>query len=79
MSTTEKGGKGVNLTPYGKQIKIRLIELDKPQTWLIEQVRERTGLYCDSSLLYKLSTGQLNVPKIRAAVDEILGLEEKGA
>lgn len=69
----------MNLTPYGKKVKIRLIELDKPQTWLIEQVKERTGLYCDSSLLYKLSTGQLNVPKIRAAVDEILGLEEKGA
>lgn len=67
----------MNLTPYGKAIKKRLIDLDKPQTWLIEQVKERTGQYCDSSLLYKLSTGLLNVPKIRAAVNEILGLEEK--
>ena len=67
----------MNLTPYGKAIKIRLIELDKPQTWLIEQVKELTGQYCDSSLLYKLSTGQLNVPKIRAAVNQVLGLEEQ--
>ena len=67
----------MNLTPYGKAIKIRLIELDKPQTWLIEQVKERTGQYCDSILLYKLSTGQLNVPKIRAAVNQILDLDEK--
>ncbi len=67
----------MNLTPYGKAIKKRLIDLDKPQTWLIEQVKERTGQYCDSSLLYKLSTGQLNVPKIRAAVNQILGLDEK--
>ena len=67
----------MNLTPYGKAIKKRLIDLDKPQTWLIKQVRERTGQYCDSSLLYKLSTGQLNVPKIRTAVNEILGLNEQ--
>ncbi len=67
----------MNLTPYGKAIKKRLIDLDKPQTWLIEQVKERTEMYCDSSLLYKLSTGQLNVPKIRTAVNEILGLNEQ--
>ena len=67
----------MNLTPYGKAIKIRLIELDKPQTWLIEQVKELTGQYCDSSLLRKLSTGQLNVPKIRAAINQVLGLEDQ--
>lgn len=67
----------MKLTPYGKAVKKRLIDLDKPQTWLIEQVKERTEMYCDSSLLYKLSTGQLNVPKIRTAVNEILGLNEQ--
>ena len=67
----------MNLTPYGKANKKRLIDLDRPQTWLVEQVKERTGQYCDSSLLYKLSTGQLNVPKIRAAVNQILDLDER--
>ena len=44
---------------FGKAVKIRLIELDKTQDWLIEQVRERTGDYFDSSYLYRLLAGKL--------------------
>ena len=45
------------LTPFGKDIKRRLVDLDRNQTWLMEEVRKRTGLYFDSSYLYKITTG----------------------
>lgn len=62
-------------TPFGKAIKHALIDLNRPQSWLIQRVREETGLYCDSSYMYKIQTGQLSTPSIVGAVCEILGLE----
>lgn len=62
------------MTDYEKQVKHRLIDLERNQTWLMEEVRKATGMYCDSSLLHKLYAGKINVPKIKAAVDNILGL-----
>ena len=45
---------------FGKAVKIRLIEMDKDQNWLIEQVKERTGGdYFDSSYLHRLLAGKL--------------------
>ena len=61
---------------FGKSIKMRLIELDKSQVWLIEQVKEKTGLYFDDSYLYKIITGTLATPKIVTAIREILDLGE---
>lgn len=66
-----------NLTLFGKECKKRLIDLDKPQTWLIEQVRAATGLYFDDSYLYKIQTGQLSTPKIVAAIKEILEMPQQ--
>lgn len=59
---------------YGKEIKKRLIDLGRTQTWLIERVREKTGLYFDDSYLYKIQTGKLSTPSIVAAINEILNL-----
>lgn len=64
------------ITEFGKDIKRRLIDLDKNQKWLIERVRERTGLYCDSSYIYKIMTGTLATPSIVCAIREILGIKE---
>jgi len=64
------------LTPFGKEIKKRLVDIERPQVWLIEQVRERTGLYFDRSYMYKIQTGQLTTPKITQAIREILNLPE---
>lgn len=61
-------------TEFGKAIGKRLIDMEKNQNWLIEQVRERTGLYFDSSYLHKIKTGKLATPKIVAAIRSILGL-----
>lgn len=63
-------------TPFGKAIKKRLIDLDKPQKWLIEQVRENTGLYFDDSYLHKIVTGKLATPRIVDAITEILGIPD---
>lgn len=63
-------------TEFGKTIEKKLIDLERPQNWLIEQVRAQTGLYFDSSYLYKIKTGKLATPKIVRAIREILGLEE---
>ena len=63
-------------TEFGKTIEKKLIDLERPQNWLIEQVRAQTGLYFDSSYLYKIKTGKLATPKIVRAIREILGLDE---
>lgn len=67
---------------FGKAVKIRLVELDKDQNWLIEQVKERTGDYFDSSYLYRLMAGKLpggtgwnGKPGKAEVIREILGLE----
>lgn len=65
------------LTPFGKQIKKRLIDIDRTQAWLIEQVRGVTGLYFDRSYMYKIQTGQLSTPKIVRAIQDILELPEQ--
>lgn len=66
------------LTAFGKDIGKRLIDLNKPQTWLIGEVQSKTGLYFDDSYMYKIKTGQLATPKIVRAIREILDLPEQG-
>ena len=71
-------------TDFGKAVKIRLIELDQTQEWLIEQVKERTGDYFDSSYLHRLlsgktpgDTGWNGKPGKAEVIREILGLNEE--
>ncbi|MBQ7767588.1 MAG: XRE family transcriptional regulator [Oscillospiraceae bacterium] len=63
-------------TPFGKEVKKRLVDLEQKQAWLIEQVKERTGLFFDGSYLYKVMTGQLNTPNIVQAIREILDIPD---
>ena len=69
---------------FGKQVKIRLIELDKTQEWLINQVKEKTGDFFDSSYLHRILSGKLPAengrngkPGKAAVIREILGLSEE--
>ena len=64
------------LSEFGKDISKRLIDLSKPQTWLIEEVRNKTGLYFDDSYMYKIKTGQLSTPKIVQTICEILDIQD---
>lgn len=66
------------LTPFGKSIKHALIDQNRSQSWLVEQVREKTGLYFDNSYMYKIQTGQLATPSIVGAICEVLGLDRPG-
>lgn len=60
---------------FGKQVKYRLIDLGKTQTWLQKLITEKTGLFMDSSYMYKILTGRSNAPKVVRAICEILEIE----
>ena len=69
---------------FGKAVKIRLIELEKSQEWLIEQVKERTGTFFDSSYLHRILAGKLAAergndgkPGKAEVIREILGMNEE--
>ena len=64
------------ITPFGKSVKHRLLDIDKDQNWLIEQVKKETDLYFDRSYLHKIMTGKLNTPNIKKAIIEILDIQE---
>ena len=61
---------------FGKAVKKRLIDLDKDQSWLIEQVKAKTGLHFDGGYLWKINAGVIATPSIVTAIREILGIEE---
>lgn len=63
-------------TPFGLCVKTKLLRMGKSQRWLEEEVAVRSGLYVDSSYLYKILTGQRNAPKIVQTITEILELPE---
>ena len=63
-------------TDYGKKVRIRLVELDKSQSWLIDRVKEKTGMFVDSSVLNKVLTNRLNSEPIINAINEILDFKE---
>lgn len=65
------------ITDYGKSVKKRLIDLGQSQAWLIDQIKERTGLFCDNSYLYKIFIGERNTATIVTAINEILDLPEQ--
>ena len=61
---------------FFKKVKYRLIDLEKTQKWLEQEITKKTGLFVDSSYLNKIYNGDRNAPKIRAAICEILEIEE---
>ena len=65
-----------SLSPFGKEIKKKLVDMDKNQSWLQEQVTEKTGLYFDCSYLNKIMTGKRHTPKIVQSIREILDIPE---
>ncbi len=62
------------LTEFGKEIKLELMMRNQTQEWLIQQVRGRSGMYVDSSILYKIMVGERNSPKIKQHICEVLGM-----
>jgi hypothetical protein len=65
-------------TDFGLCVKTELLRKGKNQRWLEESISEKTGLYVDNGLMYKILTGQRNAPKIVSAICETLGISEPG-
>ena len=63
------------LSKFGKRVKIQLVKKNKSQAWLIEEVKNRTGLYFDTSYMSKIQTGKKETPKIVQAIKEILEIK----
>ena len=61
---------------FKKTVLKKLVDLDKNQKWLLSEIHEKTGLYCDNSYLNKILSGQRAAPKIVSAIKEILDLKE---
>lgn len=64
-----------NATPYGELVQYKLIQKKRTQGWLIEELRQRTGMYVDRSNLNKILTGVYRSEKIIAAINEILDIK----
>ena len=65
------------LTPYGIKVNVRLLEMGKKQTWLIEKIQELLpSRYIDSSFINRVLTGQTNSPEVIASINEILCIDE---
>ena len=64
------------LCDFGKEVKKRLVDIDKNQEWLIAQVKADTSLYFDSAYLYKILVGKIATPKIVSSIRKILCLED---
>lgn len=63
---------------FGKRIKKKLIDLDRNQNWLMEQVRERTGgMFIDSAYLQKILSGERSPQKIVDSICEILEIDKE--
>ena len=63
-----------SMTDFGKTVKIRLIEIGKPQKWLVDEVKTRTNLYFDDSYLHRITHGKYENPKIVEAIKQILDI-----
>ena len=46
------------ITPFAISAKQSLVNLNKPQIWLENEIANDTGLYVDSGVLYKIWTGK---------------------
>ena len=63
------------VTDFGKAVKKRFIDVTKNTSWLADQVRKKTGMFCDQAYISRIVSGERNAPKIVAAINEILWQE----
>lgn len=60
------------LCQFGKRIEKKLVDMNKKQLWLIEEVKKDTGKYFDRSYLHKIEVGELATPGIISSISKIL-------
>lgn len=66
-------------TAFGKTVKKKLIDMDKRQSWLMEEIVKRTdGInFLDSSYFQKIMRGERHPQKIIDAICEILEIVDE--
>lgn len=62
------------LTPFGLCVKTTLMARGLEQQWLEQEITKQTGLYMDSSYMYKILTGQRTPESVITAICDILGI-----
>lgn len=62
---------------FGLCVKTKLLQTNKTQKWLSEEISKKTGLYVDGGYIYKILTGQRKAPKVVNSICEILNIEKK--
>ncbi len=62
---------------FGLCVKTKLLQTNKSQKWLEEEIAKKTGLYVDNGYMYKILTGQRNAPKIVEAICEVLNIKNE--
>ena len=62
-------------TEYGQKIQFELLARKRTRSWLIDQLRAKSGMYVDGSNLYKLMTGKIKYSWMTDAIEEILGVK----
>ena len=65
------------LTEFGKAVKIRLLELQKTQKWLIAELNSLEILKVDSSFLNKVLTGQVRKSRMEGLICQILSIAQE--
>lgn len=60
------------MTDFGRIVKTTLIYRGKSQRWLAEQIREKTGMFCDDQYISKILLGKVKNEKYENAIKEIL-------
>lgn len=62
------------LTEFGKEIKLELVLQNKTQDWLIQTIRQQTDRYVDTSILYKIMTGQVHSSGLEYEIRKALSM-----
>ncbi len=62
------------LTQFGKEVKLELLLRNQPQVWLIDQLKQCSGMYVDNSTLYKVFSGQIKNSSLEGYIRDILDL-----
>ena len=62
------------LCEFGKKIEICLVNINRTNAWLIDQVAKDTGKYFDRRYLHKIKTGEAATPGIVASICRILDI-----
>lgn len=65
------------ISDFGMEVKLELMKRNKTQNWLIEEIKKlNPTMFIDSSILYKVLTGQVRSGKIVDSVKAILEIKE---